>query len=198
SGKVLLELSDSELESELGITHPLHRKKLRLAIEEHRNPALVRFPCIAELSHVWVSSEWLPDIGLPQYAEHFAGCLVDARLLDHLSKKDLEKYLGIALAERRRHCESDPLVWTNQHFVQWARSIDLTEYAENLKGSGVHGAICVLEPSFNGDTLASAMGIPPSKQIIRRHLSTELDGLLTPASTTLHTRSNLRFMFAPY
>lgn len=29
-----------------------------------------------------------------QYAEHFAGCLVDARLLDHLSKKDLEKYLG--------------------------------------------------------------------------------------------------------
>ncbi|CAL8147946.1 unnamed protein product [Orchesella dallaii] len=205
SGKVLLELSDSELESELGITHPLHRKKLRLAIEEHRNPALVRFPCIAELSHVWVSSEWLPDIGLPQYAEHFAGCLVDARLLDHLSKKDLEKYLGVtrkfhmasiahgvhllrmvgydrqALAERRRHCESDPLVWTNQHFVQWARSIDLTEYAENLKGSGVHGAICVLEPSFNGDTLASAMGIPPSKQIIRRHLSTELDGLLTPA-----------------
>lgn len=66
SGKVLLELSDTELESELGITHPLHRKKLRLAIEEHRNPALVRFPCIAELSHVWVSSEWLPDIGLPQ------------------------------------------------------------------------------------------------------------------------------------
>ena len=30
-----------------------------------------------------------------QYAEHFAGCLVDARLLDHLSKKDLEKYLGV-------------------------------------------------------------------------------------------------------
>ena len=95
SGKVLLELSDAELESELGISHPLHRKKLRLAIEEHRNPALVRFPCTVELSHVWVSSEWLPDIGLPQYAENFAGCLVDARLLDHLSKKDLEKYLGV-------------------------------------------------------------------------------------------------------
>lgn len=47
SGKVLLELADVELETELGILHPLHRKKLRLAIEEHRNPALVRFPCIA-------------------------------------------------------------------------------------------------------------------------------------------------------
>jgi len=33
SGKVLLELSDSDLETELGISHPLHRKKLRLAVE---------------------------------------------------------------------------------------------------------------------------------------------------------------------
>ncbi|OXA56826.1 kazrin isoform X3 [Folsomia candida] len=205
SGKVLLELADVELETELGILHPLHRKKLRLAIEEHRNPALVRFPCIAELSHVWVSSEWLPDIGLPQYAETFAGCLVDARLLDHMSKKDLEKFLGVtkkfhmasiahgvhllrivgydrqALAERRRHADNDPIVWTNQHFVQWARSIDLGEYSENLKGSGVHGAICVLEPSFNGETLASAMGIPPNKQIIRRHLCAELEAMLSPA-----------------
>jgi len=30
-----------------------------------------------------------------QYAENFAGALVDARLLEHLSKKDLEKYLGV-------------------------------------------------------------------------------------------------------
>ena len=48
-------------------------------------------------------------------------------------------------------------------------------------GSGVHGAFAVLEPSFTGDTLASAMGIPPSKQIIRRHLTAELDALLGPA-----------------
>lgn len=66
SGKVLLELSDLELECGLGITHPMHRKKLRLAIEEHRHPALVRYPCIAQLTHTWVSSEWLPDLGLAQ------------------------------------------------------------------------------------------------------------------------------------
>jgi len=48
-------------------------------------------------------------------------------------------------------------------------------------GSGVNGAFAVLEPSFNGDTLASAMGIPQSKQIIRRHLGAELDALLNPA-----------------
>nr|CAD7425230.1 unnamed protein product [Timema monikensis] len=208
SGKVLLELSDVELEVGLGITHPMHRKKLRLAIEEHRHPSLVRYPCIAQLGHTWVSSEWLPDLGLAQYSENFATNMVDARMLDHLSKKELEKFLGVtrkfhqasivhgihllrmmkydrqALAVRRHQCETldaDPLVWTNQRFIRWARNIDLSEYADNLKDSGVHGALVVLEPSFNGDTMATALGIPPSKNIIRRHLSTELEALVLPA-----------------
>lgn len=90
-----MELSDTELEAGLGVTHPLHRKKLRLAIEEHRHPNLIRFPCIAQLGHTWVSSEWLPDLGLAQYAESFATNMVDARMLDHLSKKELEKLLGV-------------------------------------------------------------------------------------------------------
>lgn len=42
-----------------------------------------------------MASEWLPDIGLPQYAEPFLHSLVDARMLDTLSKKELEKYLGV-------------------------------------------------------------------------------------------------------
>ncbi|XP_076172215.1 liprin protein kazrin isoform X11 [Ptiloglossa arizonensis] len=209
SGKVLLELSDAELEGVLGVTHPLHRKKLRLAIEEHRHPSLVRYPCIAQLGHTWVSSEWLPDLGLAQYSENFATHLVDARMLDLLSKKELEKLLGVtrkfhqasivhgihllrmlnydrqALAVRRHQCEqvdTDPLVWTNQRFIRWARNIDLTEYAENLKDSGVHGALVVLEPSFTGDTMATALGIPPAKHMIRRHLTAELEALVVPAS----------------
>ena len=170
------------------MTHPLHRKKLRLAIEEHRHPSLVRYPCIAQLGHTWVSSEWLPDLGLAQYSESFATNMVDARMLDHVVKKELEKLLGVtrkfhqasimhginllrmlkydrqvrilrtkfpyitiscrerydhycellqALAVRRHQCEQvdeDPLVWTNQRFIRWARNIDLTEYADNLKG----------------------------------------------------------------
>ncbi|XP_070169203.1 kazrin isoform X8 [Polyergus mexicanus] len=208
SGKVLLELSDAELEAGLGVTHPLHRKKLRLAIEEHRHPSHVRYPCIAQLGHTWVSSEWLPDLGLAQYSESFATNMVDARMLDHLSKKELEKLLGVtrkfhqasivhgihllrmlnydrqALAVRRHQCEqvdTDPLVWTNQRFIRWARNIDLTEYAENLKDSGVHGALVVLEPSFTGDTMATALGIPPAKHMIRRHLTAELEALVLPA-----------------
>lgn len=66
SNKVLLELNEIELENGLGITHPMHRKKLVLAIEEHRHPSLVRYPCIGQLGHTWVSSEWLPDLGLAQ------------------------------------------------------------------------------------------------------------------------------------
>ncbi|XP_040161137.1 kazrin-A isoform X9 [Anopheles arabiensis] len=212
SGKVLLELSDAELETGLGTTHPMHRKKLRLAIEEQRRPELVRYPTIGQLGHTWVASEWLPDIGLPQYGESFMHSLVDARMLDTLSKKELEKYLGVtrkfhqasivhgihvlrimkydrqAIAMRRLQSENvdtDPIVWTNQRFIRWARSIDLGEYADNLKDSGVHGGLVVLEPSFSGDTMATALGIPPSKNIIRRHLATEFEALILPARTTM-------------
>lgn len=86
--------------------------------------------------------------------------LVDARMLDTLSKKELEKYLGVtrkfhqasivhgihllrlmkydrqALAMRRLQSESeniDPIVWTNQRFIRWVRSIDLGEFADNLR-----------------------------------------------------------------
>lgn len=47
--------------------------------------------------------------------------------------------------------------------------------------SGVHGGLVVLEPSFNGDTMATALGIPASKNIIRRHLTAELEALVLPA-----------------
>ncbi|XP_030386713.1 kazrin isoform X2 [Scaptodrosophila lebanonensis] len=212
SGKVMLELNDVELEAGLGLTHPMHRKKLRLAIEEQRRPELVRYPLITQLGHTWVATEWLPDIGLPQYAEPFLQSLVDARMLDTLSKKELEKFLGVTrkfhqasivhgihvlrivkydrqtLAMRRVQSETvdtDPIVWTNQRFIRWVRSIDLGEYADNLKDSGVHGGLVVLEPSFSGDTMATALGIPPSKNIIRRHLNTEFDSLILPARATL-------------
>lgn len=39
SGKVLLELTDAELQAGLGIGNTMHRRKLRLAIEEYREPA---------------------------------------------------------------------------------------------------------------------------------------------------------------
>ncbi|XP_071146106.1 kazrin-like isoform X2 [Mytilus edulis] len=212
SGKVLLGLSDSELGSALCITNPMHRKKIRLAVEEQRNPGEAKYPKSSRLDHTWIAHRWIPDLGLSQYKCEFENNLVDGRILNILSKKEMEKHLNIhrkfhhasvlhavellrrlnfdkeVLIERRSKSEegdTDPLVWTNERVIKWVQSIDLEEYAENLKDSGVHGAILVLEPQFNADTLATALGIPPSKSYIRRHLKTELESLVKPARDNL-------------
>ena len=164
SGKVLLELTDAELEAGLALNHAMHRKKVRLAIEERRPGHPVRYPLLSSLGTSWVANEWLVDIGLTQYSDTFHACLMDARLLDNLTKRELEKHLGVtrkahqtsivhgitllrmikydrqAIIDRRRQCEEidcDPLVWTNQRFITWARGIDLAEYADNLRGTSV-------------------------------------------------------------
>lgn len=43
------------------------------------------------------------------------------------------------------HPSSDQEValWTNHRVMEWLRSIDLSEYVANLRGSGVHGALIV-------------------------------------------------------
>lgn len=34
-------------------------------------------------------------------------------------------------------------LWTNHRVMEWLRTVDLSEYAPNLRGSGVHGALIV-------------------------------------------------------
>eukprot|EP00057_Strongylocentrotus_purpuratus_P023674 XP_011678148.1 PREDICTED: kazrin isoform X1 [Strongylocentrotus purpuratus] len=212
SGKVLLGLSDSELDTGMGVTNVLHRRKLRLAIDQNKVPSDCKFPKAADLDHCWVARTWLNDLGLAQHSLVFESERVDGRVLSTLNKRDLEKYLKVTrkfhqasllhaielmrmlkfhkvmLAERRTQSEDidmDPLVWTTRRVMKWARSIDLNEYAENLVDSGVHGALMVLEPSFDSDAMANALGIPSSKNIIRRHLTTELNALVLPARAAL-------------
>ncbi|MBZ3878204.1 Kazrin [Sciurus carolinensis] len=212
SGKVLLSLSDEDLELGLGVCSSLHRRKLRLAIEDYRDAEAGRsLSKAADLDHHWVAKAWLRDIGLSQYAQAFQSHLVDGRVLNSLVKRDLEKHLGVskrfhqvsillgiellyqvdfsreALQERRAHCETqntDPVVWTNQRVLQWVRDIDLKEYADNLTNSGVHGAVLVLEPTFNAEAMATALGIPSGKHILRRHLAEEMSAVFHPATCT--------------
>jgi UPF0716 family protein affecting phage T7 exclusion len=62
-------------------------------------------------------------------------------------------------------------LWTNHRVMEWLRSANLSEYAPNLRGSGVHGALMVFEPTFTSDLLAALLSIPSHKTLLRRHLN---------------------------
>ncbi|KAI1892540.1 hypothetical protein AGOR_G00134640 [Albula goreensis] len=213
SGKVLLGLTDEDLELGLGVSSSMHRRKLRLAIEDYRDAEGGRgLSKAADMDHHWVAKAWLSDVGLPQYSQAFHNHLVDGRMLNSLTRRDLERFLNIskkchqislllgiellhmlsfdkeALQARRSQCEHqnlDPLVWTNHRVIKWVRDIDLKEFADSLQNSGVHGAVMVLDPSFNTDAMATALGIPSNKHMIRRHLCEEMKALISSARTGL-------------
>ncbi|KTG04127.1 hypothetical protein cypCar_00050304, partial [Cyprinus carpio] len=101
---------------------------------------------------------------------------------------------------------SEVVQWSNHRVMEWLRSVDLAEYAPNLRGSGVHGGLIILEPRFNSDTLAMLLNIPPQKTLLRRHLATNFNMLVgsqaqqekqeylessgyTPLTTTAKVRS---------
>ncbi|XP_060759295.1 liprin-beta-1 isoform X2 [Neoarius graeffei] len=195
SGQTLLNASQNDLEKELGIRHPLHRKKLQLALQALGSDV---DDAKSKLDFTWVT-RWLDDIGLPQYKAQFDEARVDARMLHcmtvddllglkvgsvlhHLSIKRAIQVLRINSYEpnclRRRPSDENNITpaevcqWTNHRVMEWLRSVDLAEYAPNLRGSGVHGGLMVLEPRFNVETMALLLNIPPNKTLLRRHLAT--------------------------
>ncbi|EDM17955.1 protein tyrosine phosphatase, receptor-type, F interacting protein, binding protein 2, isoform CRA_a [Rattus norvegicus] len=158
------------------------------------------------LDHVWVT-RWLDDIGLPQYKDQFYESRVDGRMLQYLTVNDLLflkvtsqlHHLSIKCAIHVLHVNkfnpnclhrrpadesnlspSEVVQWSNHRVMEWLRSVDLAEYAPNLRGSGVHGGLIILEPRFTGDTLAMLLNIPPQKTLLRRHLTTKFNALIGP------------------
>ncbi|XP_036433494.1 liprin-beta-1 isoform X2 [Colossoma macropomum] len=201
SGQTLLSASQHDLEKELGIRHPLHRKKLQLAIQTLGSE---EDDAKGKLDFNWVT-RWLDDIGLPQYKSQFDEGRVDGRMLHymtvddllylkvgsvlhHLSIKRAIQVLRINRYEpnclRRRPSDENNITpaevceWTNHRVMEWLRSVDLAEYAPNLRGSGVHGGLMVLEPRFNVETMALLLNIPPNKTLLRRHLATHFHLLI--------------------
>ncbi|XP_061466481.1 liprin-beta-2 isoform X8 [Rhineura floridana] len=203
SGHTLLTATPQDMEKELGIKQPLHRKKLVLAVKAIN---MKQDDKSAQLDHIWVT-RWLDDIGLPQYKDQFHESRVDGRMLQYLTVNDLLflkvtsqlHHLSIKCAIhvlhvnsfnphclRRRPADesnispSEVVQWSNHRVMEWLRSVDLAEYAPNLRGSGVHGGLIILEPRFNGDTLAMLLNIPPQKTLLRRHLTTNFHVLIGP------------------
>lgn len=87
SGHHLSKATPHHLERDLGVRHPLHRKKLQLAIAARLSGEQLNTP-LHRLDHTWVL-RWLDDVGLPQYKDAFSEARVDGRVLNCLTFDDL-------------------------------------------------------------------------------------------------------------
>lgn len=83
-----------------------------------------------------------------------------------------------SIADEPSATAQDIALWTSHRVMEWLRAVDLAEYAPNLRGSGVHGALIIHEEKFNAELLATLLSIPPSKTLLRRHLTTHFNDLL--------------------
>uniref|UniRef100_A0AAG5D397 SAM domain-containing protein n=1 Tax=Anopheles atroparvus TaxID=41427 RepID=A0AAG5D397_ANOAO len=202
----LMKASPVDIEKELNLRNPLHRKKIVLAVADvsGSEDEDELFKSAGLLDTSWIL-RWLDDIGMPQYKEPFTVARMDGRMLHKLTFDDLtllqmSSCLHVASIRRgiqlMRHekwhpdclvrrplppdtsTKDDVRLWSSQRVHEWLRAVDLAEYSPNLRGSGVHGALMIYEVKFTAELFADLLNIPASKTLLRRHLATHFKELL--------------------
>ncbi|XP_055537600.1 liprin-beta-1 isoform X4 [Wyeomyia smithii] len=203
----LAQASPVDIEKELNIKNPLHRKKIVLAVIDFTgsDDSDVLFKNAGKLDTPWVI-RWLDDVGLPQHKDSFTAARMDGRMLHKLTMDDLvtlhvtsclhvasirrgiqlmreQKWNPECLIRRSITDEScgikdEVQLWSCHRIMEWLRAVDLSEYAPNLRGAGVHGALMMYEVKFTAELMAELLSIPPSKTLLRRHLATHFKELL--------------------
>ncbi|KAI6188544.1 hypothetical protein M3Y98_00366200 [Aphelenchoides besseyi] len=207
SGRHLLNMTNAELEKEVGIKPLMHRKKLRCllnCIERNTSNTLEA----ADRMDVHQVMLWLDDIGLPQLRDVFAENMIDGQMLLCLTVQDLVEmkivtamnHATIARAiqflrsvdfshqrmiksfkgdvTQMDKCPDEVEKWAHSCVVQWLKEIDLKEFTQNLMFSGIHGALMVHDPTFTAESLSEVLQIPPHKTLLRRHLSSHFNKIL--------------------
>lgn len=181
----------------LNITNEFHKKKLRLAIRSLDDDQVRN-----QLDTAWVCS-WLDEIGLPEYKANFHSALIDGRVLNLLTMDELMTlgvtsqlhYLSIKRGIqvlRQNNFNAHTMIcrpsndgadlverWSLYRIMEWLRSIELAEFAPNLRGSGIHGGLICLEPGFGADHFAALLDMSARKTLLRKHLQTNFNSLLS-------------------
>jgi len=211
SGRHLLNMTDNELEKELIMKNPLHRKRLKCILDcIDKNSAGP-----ADRMDVHQVLLWLDLVGLPQFRDVFSENLIDGQMLLCLTAQDL---IDMKITSAMNHASlargiqflssvdfhvhrlektfnpdvlqncpipNEVVKWSHGCISQWLKSIDLAEFTPNLIFSGIHGGLIVHEPTFTAESLADVLQIPAHKTLLRRHLTTQFNNLIGQEIITL-------------
>ncbi|KAF7260974.1 hypothetical protein EG68_01328 [Paragonimus skrjabini miyazakii] len=189
---VLNNLTLDDLEA-LKITSELHLLSLRRGIQILRRvnfdlKALFRGPPIVTNSN-WLNADDLDGIDQDDVTSGvFAGSTLQSNIMTQSFTTSITEACNQDDSTTSVHPKSqinftnlnvcDICRWTQYRVMAWLNFIELPEYAPDLAGSGVHGALIVLEDRVTPDLLANILHIPSSKTLVRRHLTSKFAELV--------------------
>lgn len=71
------------------------------------------------------------------------------------------------------------MVWSNDRVIKWIEEIGLGVYAQNLRETGVHGALIALDETFDSTSLILVLQIPSQDEQSRQVLESEFNKLVS-------------------